>query len=406
MSAEHRIPHNYSEEYRAARAEVNRPTLETIKPIIYPSGTLESWAAFNESLRTFPEKRSLIPWKSDDPEQIRIEAMERGILIDKFPDILKDVAKRKWNPRYTPDFFEENPHLLQRYVTVFDRPQFQTRFEFPWTTDGAFVIGSNEQTTRETIYSSLVQDDPRLFTSQDFEGAGQLKIGIIGMGVGASVADALIEFGVRHIDAIDGGNVILHDFARFPNAGLPRIGKNHAELWAQRAYEMYPFGDFNYYKQFIGDGSNGTIDRRDFIRGHDIIVEVVDNPLEKLLDREEAAEQCVPVYMTTDVLMGSIMTRQLGIKGVSVFSGWNDNDRERMRSGEKMDFVEKSKMAQKIVGSRADYWVEGALKGRSNWSQNGAQTAASKVAMAYTLRRIVRGLPIPDEKEFAIIENY
>jgi molybdopterin/thiamine biosynthesis adenylyltransferase len=402
MSRESNIPGQHSAEYRAAREAVNAHTLETTKPIIYPSGDPDSWHSFNESLRTFPERRQLQPWGSDDPDQIRAEALSRGILVDKFPDILRNTAKRK----RPADYWDEKPGLLETYVDVYDRPAFQTGFEFPWNIRGAFVIGGNERTTRETIYSSLIQDDPRLFTPEDFNKAGQLKVGVIGMGVGASVADSLLEFGVRDIRAIDGGDVLLHDFARFPNAGFPRVGMNHAEHWALRAYEMYPYGEFTYHKQNLGDGNNKTYPRDEFLDGLDLVVEVVDNVPEKLRARQRAAELGVPVYMTTDVMMGSIMTYQPGEEGITVFPRWDDADREHIQSGEKMDFVEKSELAAKLVGPRADYWVTGAREGRSNWSQNGSQTAASKVAMAYTIRRIVRDQPVPPEKEFAIIDNY
>jgi molybdopterin/thiamine biosynthesis adenylyltransferase len=396
------VPGKHSAEYRGARNEVNTPSLETLKPIIYPSGDPEKWQAFNQSLQTFPERRQLQPWSSDDPDKIRIEAMQRGILIDKFPAILTNIAKRK----RPADYWEENPGLLETYVNVFDKPEFQTGFEFPWNVNGAFVIGGNERTTRETIYSSLVQDDPKLFTPEDFSKAGKLKVGVIGMGVGASVADSLLEFGVRDMRTIDGGDVLLHDFARFPNAGFPRVGMNHAEHWALRAYEMYPYGEFEYHKQNLGDGTNNTYARDTFLEGLDLVVEVVDNVPEKMQARKRAAELGVPVYMTTDVLMGSIMTYQPGEEEITVFPRWTDEDHERINSEEKMDFVAKSELASKLVGPRADYWVTGAREGRSNWSQNGSQTAASKVAMSYTLRRIVRGLPVDTEKEFAILDDY
>jgi hypothetical protein len=89
MSRELGIPGKHSAEYRAARERVNTPSLETAKPIIYPSGDPESWHEFNESIRTFPERRHLTPWESDDPEQIRMEAMQRGQRENGIRDIIQ-----------------------------------------------------------------------------------------------------------------------------------------------------------------------------------------------------------------------------------------------------------------------------------------------------------------------------
>lgn len=399
------IPRQHSPEYKAAREAVNAPSLETAKPIIYESGKPERWHAFNESLRTFPERKHVAPWKSKDPEQIRIEAMQRGYLIDKSPDILRDVAKRKWNPRYNPDFFEENPDLIPRYVNVFDRPQFQTGYEFPWRTDGAFVIGANRKATRETIYSGTVDEDRRLITPDDFEEFGKLHVGIKGGGVGSSDGDALLELGVENIKMIDGGKTEMHDFRSLPNAGLPRIGMNHAEHWAWRAYEMYPHGKFEYIKQNVGDGTNGTYPREEFLDGLDLVIEVIDNLPEKIRSREAARARGIPVFMTTDLLMGADMMYQPGVPDAEIFPNLSEENRRRVLAGEKMKFVEVSDIAHELVGPDADYWSAGARRGRGNWSQNGAQAATSKVALAKTLRRFVRGQDIPHRKGF-LLDDY
>jgi molybdopterin/thiamine biosynthesis adenylyltransferase len=398
------IPKKHSAEYLLAREAVNKPTLETVEARIYHGANPEQWEKFNDSLSSFPQRKGLLPWTSADPEQIRLEAIERRILRDRFPNMLQDIAKRK-KPK---DYWKDKPGLLKRYVSLYDRPESQTFFEFDWTVEGAYVVGANEREMRETMYASLIQDDPRLFTPEDFAKAGEKKVLVIGAGVGSSDADLLVEFGLRDITVIDGGDVELHDFGRLPNAGMPTIGMNHAELWAQNAKERYPYGNFQYYKQNIGDGTNGTKHREELIKKgkFDLIIEVVDNVVEKVLDREVASEQEIPVWMTTDVLFGNVMTVQPGRKGMKIFPRLNDEDRNKITSGKETTFVETSELAQKLVGPRADYWVTGAKEGRSNWSQNAAQTAASKVALAYTLRRWLRNQPLEYEKEFAIEDGY
>lgn len=395
-------PKAYTARYLETRERVNAPTLETSRPGIFHHKDPGQWHAANELLRTFPEMRHLKPWASEDPMEIRREAIERGILIDKFEGILEDTAKRK----RPADHFKTSPDLLKRYVGVHDRPQFQTTIYFPWNTEGAFVIAGDKRTTQETIYNSIIQDDPKLFTPDDFKKAQTKKIRIGGMGVGSSCGDIAVELGFPDVGVIDKGLVTLHDFARQPSAGFPRIEKNHAEHWAHGAYEKYPYGNFSYIKQYLGDGTNGTYPRREFLQGADLYIEVVDNPMEKFLSREAAAELGVPVVMTTDVEFGSIVTWQEGRRDVTIFPRLQGEDRHKIVSGEDMPFVEKSQLANNLVGPRADYWTKGAHDGRSNWSQNGVQAAASKVALGYTLRRWLRGEPIPGEKEIAIYDKY
>lgn len=371
------------------------------KPLLYPAAVPEKWNAFNESLRTMPIIAKLAPWESDDPADIRIEAVDRGILLDIFPNMLADIAKSK----RPAEFWDEHPGLLERYISDFDRPRFTTIFEFPWRIDGRFVIGGNERATRETIYSRTVDEDSRLITPDDFEKAGELTVGVIGAGVGSSVGDALIELGVRDIRIIDGGDTAMHDMSRLPNAGFPRLGMNHADHWTRRAYELYPFGNFDCIMQNLGDGTNGTYPRDEFLEGLDVVFEVVDNVREKIASRKAARARSLAVFMPTDLLMGADMMYQPRDPNAEIFPNWDADDERRVLSGEKMDFVQKSDLAAKLVGSRADYWSAGARRGRSNWFQSGSSASASKVAVAQTLRRYIRGQEIPHRKEF-MLDDY
>jgi hypothetical protein len=401
MSRRYELPQRYSEVELKAREKSGARKLEIPKPTIYSANNPDHWTDFNEELRNLPRDLKLEPWESDDPAGIRSEAMDRGILLNRFPSMLVDIAKSK----RPADFWDEHPGLLERYVRDFDLPKHTTIFKFPWRTDGRFVIGGSEKVTRETIYSRTIDEDPRLITPEDFGKFGELHVGVIGAGVGSSDADALLELGVRDIRIADGGKTAMHDFSRLPNAGFPRIDMNHAIHWTQRAYEMYPFGNFECIPQNIGDGTNGTYSRTEFLKGLHIAFEVVDGIVEKIYSRKAAAELEIPVLMTTDLLLGADMMYQPGSKDAKIFPNWDEEDEKRVLSGEKLTFVEKSDLAAKLVGPRADYWSAGARRGRGNWFQSGASAAASKVMVAYTLRRYVRGLDIPHRKEL-FLDNY
>jgi hypothetical protein len=401
MNRDYEPRQRYTELELTTREKVNNRKLEVVKPTIYHANNPEHWKVFNEELGNLPEELKLMPWESDDPAVIRSEAMDRGILLNKFPSMLVDIAKSK----RSAEFWDERPGLLERYVKNYDHPKYTTIFKFPWRTDGRYVIGGSEKVTRETIYSRTIDEDPELITPEDFEKFGELAVGIIGAGVGSSDGDALIELGVRNIKIADGGNTAMHDFSRLPNAGFPRIDMNHGIHWTQRAYEMYPFGNFECIPQNIGDGTNGTYPRDDFLEGLDLVFEVVDNVKEKILSRRAAREKGIPVYMTTDLLLGADMMYQPGSKNAEIFPNWDEEDEAKVLSGKKMTFEEKSDLAAKLVGPRAGYWSAGARRERGNWFQSGASAAASKVLVAYTLRRFVRNQDIPHRKEL-FLDDY
>lgn len=159
---------------------------------------------------------------------------------------------------------------------------------FPWRRTAVSILGPR-------AFARVRLDRNRnLITAEEQQTLGRLRIGVVGLSVGHSVAYNLVAEGLcGHLRLTDFDDLELSNLNRVP-ATVFDLGENKAVVAARRIAELDPYLDV----QARTDGL--TLDNVDeFLDGLDILIEECDSLDVKTLVRERARARRLPVLMAT-----------------------------------------------------------------------------------------------------------
>lgn len=124
----------------------------------------------------------------------------------------------------------------------------------------------------------------------------KIRVGIAGLNVGNPVAVCLaLEGGAREMKFADNDTLSLSNLNRF-RASIADLGLNKAVLSARQVYEINPFARMEMWENGINQERISEFLLKPRI---DILIEEMDNLKLKVLIREEARKNKIPVLMVT-----------------------------------------------------------------------------------------------------------
>lgn len=390
--------------YKTATEGLERSPTIPPQRIPHSLATEQGFKNFIAAVRSAPDRiENLAPWSpqaKEDDKALLQEASARGVVKDTFREQLTERAKTLRPHKY----FDKKPEVLKRYLQMFDQPQYRVMAELPGKDgEGLFtaILAENE------FYEQTFSRNEPINSKEKQTWFRKLKTAHGGMGVGGSGAKGLVKIGVMDLRVADPGAIHLKDNNRLSDADVSTLLDNHAEDWTINALKRNPYLKIQCITQRLGDGTHGTYDRAEFMRGADFFFEEVDDIREKVRLRQEAQRQGITVIMATDVGYGTVIEVQR--PDDPIFPGLTTKDWEIMSSDREITFEEASDMATRIIGPeyiKGDYFSKAPREGRSYWSQTGAAADASAAAIVKTLSDLYDeqhgGERVPTKRAFLI----
>ena len=237
------------------------------------------------------------------------------------------------------------------------------------------------------------------------------KVGVAGLSVGSAILSALvISGGPKSIKLADFDTVEVSNLNRI-KATLPDLGKNKADVAARNLWELDPFAELEIWDKGVNK-ENIT----DFISGLDIFIDEMDSIDVKILSRLIAKEKKIPVLMATDNGDSIILdVERFDLEpDREIFHGLVGHFAEEDLTN--LDFKQWLKLATQIVGPEylTERMQESLLvmgKEIPSVPQLGTTANIAGSAMAFVVRRIANGLPMPSGRytlgcEEAFIPDY
>ena len=110
-------------------------------------------------------------------------------------------------------------------------------------------------------------------------------------GVGSYAAEALVRAGIGQVDFVDADGVDITNINRQLIATWDTIGRNKAEIMAERARTIFPEGRYTAFPFFYNDETADRID----ISAYDYVADCIDSVSSKVLLIRRCHEAGVPV---------------------------------------------------------------------------------------------------------------
>ena len=175
----------------------------------------------------------------------------------------------------------------EQYLAESDRPD--PWIYYPWRNTAVGAV-------RPGLFHTIRTDRNRnKITAAEIVQLRQKTVGVVGLSVGAAIAFTLAQEGLC-------GQLRLADFDRLEltnmnrlSASLLDLGERKTHIAARRIAELDPYLDLRLYDRGLDRSSVA-----EFISGLDLVIEECDSLDIKLIVREEAARQGVPVVMESN----------------------------------------------------------------------------------------------------------
>jgi hypothetical protein len=320
--------------YGQERNKVSDPEIPSVN--LYRLGNDEDREGFIRALTDFPKRAGLFNWASFEPSEILLEAVQKGILVDRYPFQLRDYAETL---RVS---FKGNEKALLRFIRLNDNLRGGTVVEYLWKSyDGRFVRVLDEDAFHKVVYSR----NKFVIPDQVQESLRKTTFAVAGLSVGGNSAYLLMLSGVEHWIIADGGLLDLHDFNRVTGARVQDIGVNQAVRWARSALEQNPYLKIRCLPYNLSDKTNaglGTVSYDDFLTGADRVIEAVDQ-----LGVKAGLRLRSDVVMPTDMGLGAKVEEDQ--KGIP-FHGRLSQEELNLLLDPNVNFETKTRLAVKIVG--------------------------------------------------------
>jgi hypothetical protein len=273
-----------------------------------------------------------------------------------------------------------------------------TWFYFPWNNKLIHFLPEEEYLELRTARNKnliLPEEQKKYYNS---------AVGVAGLSVGSHAALTItMTGGAKNIKLADPDTVSVSNLNRL-RYGAGEIGQNKAELAARLIMEINPYANVKIYPN--GINANNL---EDFVNGSgnfpklDILLEGVDNLEMKILLRQEAKKNRVPLIMATDNADGIIVDveRYDLDSNMPLFNGaLGDFTLEDFKT---FPPAQLPKLATKVAGpgfvaTRMLASVFEVGKTLYSWPQLGTAATFTGVVAAYLTRLIVNGKKIKSGK--------
>lgn len=234
---------------------------------------------------------------------------------------------------------------------------------------------------------------------QDFY---KFNVGIVGLSVGQSTALTLVRTGgCKNIKIADPDTIEPSNLNRI-HFGIPEIGQKKNEVVAKRILEINPYSNI----QIFDDGVNENNINDFFLKGFKLnaIVDACDDFPTKILIREYARKNKIPLLMATDIGDGTLLDieRYDLNPDLEIFGG-------RLKLIKKDDDF--MSMALKIISP--EYVPMALLESLSEIGssipthpQLATSVFFSGVLLSYAIRRIANKKDIIDKRHYIEFEEY
>jgi molybdopterin/thiamine biosynthesis adenylyltransferase len=230
-------------------------------------------------------------------------------------------------------------------------------------------------------------------TAGEQERLGRLRIGVVGLSVGHSIAFALAQEGICGLLRLaDFDTIELSNLNRIP-ASVLDLGVNKAVAVARRIAEIDPYLPV----ELVCEGITASnVDP--FVAGLDVVVEECDALDLKLLVREAARRHGIPVIMETSD-RGLLDVERFDLEaGRPLFHGLlgdvQASDLVGLSTHEKVPYVlqilEPARLSSRMAASMAE--IDESL---ATWPQLGGDVSLGAASVAAAIRRLGRGEHLP-----------
>lgn len=233
---------------------------------------------YNDFLKSIENNKNTAPiiFRFDDVKMIDsyIEELEHSDSISKIIDH-SEIQKKEFEDVYGA------PHEVE-YVWIF----------FPWS---KILIKMLDE---KYFYPLRTTRNQLLVTTEEQERFYHFSVGIAGLSVGNSVANALIVHGGgKNVKIIDSDIIAVSNLNRI-RTSIFSVGKKKVDITAQEMYEANPYIHIDAIDDVLTE--KNVFDFFHYPKKLDIMVDEMDNIKMKILIRLEAKKYGIPVIMITD----------------------------------------------------------------------------------------------------------
>ncbi len=262
---------------------------------------------------------------------------------------------------------------------------------FPWQRRLVHLLSHNE------FYELRSSRNHNLITVKEQAALRSVRIAVIGLSVGNSVALDLALEGAEHLWLVDFDELGLSNLNRI-RSGVQDLGLNKVIIAARQIYELNPYADL---KLFPGGLTEQLLQR--VVSGVDLIIDEMDDVVMKLRLREAARRKRVAVVSAADNGDSAIIDVQRfdQRRNLAIYHGdLPTTDPDEVRA---MGFAQRLELINAMVGFR---FVTARMRASLSqvgktlyaWPQLGGAAQYSGSILAYVVRRILAGQPMPSGK--------
>jgi tRNA threonylcarbamoyladenosine dehydratase len=314
-------------------------------------------------------------------------------VTDDYVEQLKELFSVK-NPSlvYQPNFNTSLGSYLKKLIKTKSLARQGIWVYFPWRQHLTHILAEKDFFAVRTARNKL------LITQQEQEKFYNAKVGIGGLSIGSSIALALVlQGGAKLLRLADFDSLALSNTNRI-RASVSDLGSAKIEITARQIYEINPYADIESFPEGLTEHNI-----KKFTSGLDIVVDELDQLAVKLLLRQEAQKQRIPVVMGADN----------GDMAVIDVERYDKNPKTKYFHGrlgkitygqlKSLNKFQTGQAIAKLIGlenhsPRMLQSLKEMGKSIVSWPQLGGTAQLNGAALAYCIRKIATGQPLPTKR--------
>lgn len=324
-------------------------------------------------------------------------------VVDDFKEQLRELFAVK-NPSkvFSPTLKEELGNYISGLEKEKSLPYHGKWVYFPWLSALVHILDENDfQLVRTARNKNLIN-------AEEQEKFYNATIGIGGLSVGNSVALSIVlQGGGKRIKLADFDTLALTNTNRV-RAGVQNLGLKKVLVTARQIYEINPYAEL----EIFADGLTKENINKFFIGPPklDIVIDELDNLAIKCLIREEAKKCRVPLVMAADNGDNGVIDieRYDLDSNTPFFHGrMGDVSYEKLIGLDKMGIgrLIVQHIGVETVTNRVHESMPQIGKTIVSWPQLGGAALLNGSAVAYSVRRILNGQPIEDNRALISLDE-
>jgi len=343
--------------------------------------------------------------KQDDQHVLSplVSAQKIQRVIDDYEEQVREHFA-VMNPTHAlvPDFSAETSAYLARLAA--DAPLWQQGrwVYYPWLSTLVHVLEEKEYQQVRTARNR------NLITQEEQEKFSRATVGIAGLSVGNSAALAIaLQGGARYMRLADHDILALSNLNRI-RAGIGSLGQRKTDMTARQIYELNPYSEPSLFPEGLTDEN---IER--FFSGPptlDAVVDEIDDLVIKCRIREYAKKMRIPLVSAADVADNGVIfvERYDQDNNLTPFLGYLGE--VQMQDIKQMSKKEVGGVIAQLLGmehhtARMLSSLQEIGKTVVSWPQLGGAALLNGAAVAYCVRKIVLGEPMPSGRYFLSLDH-